>query len=428
MTFLETPFNNGIFESQVKTLICRLKNKYKENIVIELNVSMFALYITKRGIDLQIKNKRNDVQKLVDEFNKYGIKVNYQYIYLPTTGRYAFHLNMILLPIVVLFSLPSLVFKLYKDKPDIIHCRSYPAALMAALSTLFKRKVKIIFDMRGLYPEEGVAQGIWDERSVSFKLWKKIEKWIMRRSEKIIVLSDTFAEYVAGLDIEYNKKITNIPASVDEGFLKIEKEERENIRDKMSLEGKYVFVSHGTLNYWHSPDILADVFSQIKKYVKDAHLLILSSYGKEKLEYILKKRYLNAHDYTINYVPYNEVPKYLTASDYAIIPSMDPDNVDADGIKHILETMIGLKVSECLASGLPLVVNRNIGGLRSIMRNNDIGVSFDVKQIGKMQSEIRDVIARREAMSNNCKIFASMYLNIEHATERYYAIYEEMMI
>lgn len=422
LTFLEGIFNYGIFESQVKTLLFTLKRKYNSQLDLLLVVNMPLINLTRKGPVFNFIKYRREKKAIVEEFKSHGAALKLIPVYLPFLNRWGIHLNIFLLALVFILNFPFLLLTILKFKPDILHCRSYPAALVGLLVKCLDRNLKLIFDMRGLFPEEGIVQKRWNEKSLTFKIWKKLEYLLLRHSDRIIALSEPFREYVSSLNPDCTPKIELIYASVDIDFFKPDPSGREILLQKLGLEGKKIFMYHGSLNSWHSPELLGLVFKKIKEKIFDAHLLILTTFNRERLSATLQSLGLSKSDFSITWVRFSEMPSYLSLGRYAIVPS----NILNFPEELILDTMIGLKVSECLALGLPLIANENIGGLRPFLSENGLGTSFRAENIDELPSRIQYLESRYDEISRNCIKFAWNFLNIERSADCYFKIYKEL--
>jgi glycosyltransferase involved in cell wall biosynthesis len=423
VTCMEVPYNSAIFKSQVKTLLITLRKKYATNTRISLSINIPVIYITRKGIINNYTKYKREYEFLANECESNGVSLRVNPICTPLLIRHAFHLNVILLPLILLLGLPKLYMEVLRVKPNIIHCRSYPATLMAVIIKKFKKKIRIIFDMRGLYPEEGIVQKRWSEKSYAFKLWKWIELQLLRNSECIVVLSETFADYVLSLDNNLKNKIEFIPAGVDtKSFAG-----SDNYREKQTIiENNNIFISHGTLNLWHNPNILASVFCKINSIVPNAHLVVLTSFNRTELNKIMLDHGIKKTNYNIKQVPYEDVPQYLARARYAIVPSAASDITSDVYKKRIVETMIGLKVSESLAAGLPLIANENIGGLRRLMSNHNLGILFNINKMDEFKSNYCAMDSNYDEIRRECLQFAEKHLDIEYSADRYYEIYEKL--
>ena len=68
-----------------------------------------------------------------------------------------------------------------KEKIDILHGRVHVPTLMGAIARKFsRRKPKLLFDIRGFFPEEYTDAGIWPEDGILYRSVKRIEKWLMK--------------------------------------------------------------------------------------------------------------------------------------------------------------------------------------------------------------------------------------------------------
>lgn len=89
--------------------------------------------------------------------------------------------------------------KIATDKIDVLHGRVHVATLMGALARKFsRRKPKLIFDIRGFFPEEYTDAGVWPENGLLYRSAKRVERWLMRVSDGFVVLTEKAKELVFG--------------------------------------------------------------------------------------------------------------------------------------------------------------------------------------------------------------------------------------
>ena len=82
-----------------------------------------------------------------------------------------------------------------REKFDILHGRVHIATLMGALARKFSRtKPKLLFDIRGFFPEEYTDAGIWPENGWLYRSAKRVEKWLLRESDGFVVLTEKARE------------------------------------------------------------------------------------------------------------------------------------------------------------------------------------------------------------------------------------------
>jgi hypothetical protein len=79
---------------------------------------------------------------------------------------------------------------------DIVHCRSYPPALVG--QAVQKRGAKLLFDMRGFWADERVEGGLWKLDNPLFaavyRFFKRKEAELLRTSDHVVVLTEAACE------------------------------------------------------------------------------------------------------------------------------------------------------------------------------------------------------------------------------------------
>ena len=82
-----------------------------------------------------------------------------------------------------------------EKKVDILHGRVHVPTLMGAIARRFsRRKPKLLFDIRGFFPEEYTDAGIWPEGGILYRSVKRVEKWLMKEADGFVVLTEKTRE------------------------------------------------------------------------------------------------------------------------------------------------------------------------------------------------------------------------------------------
>jgi glycosyltransferase involved in cell wall biosynthesis len=284
------------------------------------------------------------------------------------------------------------------------------------------RDLKVIFDPRGFYPEEGVVKHRWKESSLTFRIWKRVENYLLRRSDKVIALSQTFLERVA--EVTEKTKCTVIYASADLDRFRHAGELRQLRTQEPEENGKMTIVYVGGLGAWHDPGLLAKVFKVISQAFANARLLVITPYSREKLERVFQSVGLARGQYAIVSAEQDEVPGQLVAADFGIVPLREAGDHGAIGV--VADTMIGTKVAEYLASGLPIIVNKNVSGIRPLMERFKLGMFFDPDNLGAIIPGIRHISERYQDYQADCRLAASRYLSLDQTVRSYFDVYQEL--
>lgn len=422
LTFFESIIHNGIYETQVKQVLCRLANKYGSRITISHFALLPAMRIGRRGISIFLLDERRELAILKEEYRQHRVKLKCIFLPLVTLRRWGAQLSLPLLAFLTVISFPLLALRIGRERPDILHCRSYMATVIALSIKLVFPDLRVVFDPRGFWPEEGVVEGKWSETSLAFRLWKRIEKYVINRSHTTIALSESFAEHIHNIDSQAICQI--ICTSVDVEKFKLARGQREQRRKQLGFDDSKVFVYNGSLGSWHDPELLARIYGSLRQAAGHTKLLVLTTYNKQKLEAVFHRNGLHANEFLIMEAEPNEVASYLAAADYGLVPLRD---IDRKGpMTVVASTMIGTKVAEYLASGLPVVVNRKVGGIRSLMAEYKIGVFFDSDQPQEIGGRFKDVVESYRLYQTCCEQVADRYFSLDQVARAYRETYNQV--
>ncbi len=421
---LEHLVDNGIISSQVIDLLCEIKRN-NNNVNIVLVAIQPVMIIGRRGIsinryifcrDNHLKSflKNNDIKLVLIPF------------WIPQLRRWGVYLSIWLLTIFSIYCTPFIYALTIIHKTDFIHCRGYLSGFLATIVSVLRRNIKVIFDPRGLLPEEGVEQSLWKYKSVNYNIWKRIEHHILKNCNKVIALSTEFATYLK--DIIPSLDVSVIYAGVDIGKYNINPDAKNNFKRIFDLEGKKVFIYVGSLGTWNSPEILAATFKKIHEICGNSYLIVLTNYNKTFILRIFSDYVIDSKNYMIHKATPDDVPKYLSVSDYGIVPGRIhiEDNI---ALKVTNKTMIGLKVSEYMAAGLPLIVNKDIPALVAILSSNNLGYIFEYdKNTKSVRFENNSVLLDNlhATKAENCKRFSANNFDIDKVAEKYVKLYNSL--
>ena len=159
----------------------------------------------------RILKNRKRISAIGDELENFGIDLVLIPIpYFPQ--RFAFAGRWYLLPVVLLVTLPVLLFFVFIKKISLFHCRSYPITT----SALIVKKIfgtKFIFDPRSDFPEENITAGRWTETSLSFKMWKLLERLFLKNSDATIAIASTYGEHFRKIFQDSRKRSCTVTLS-----------------------------------------------------------------------------------------------------------------------------------------------------------------------------------------------------------------------
>jgi glycosyltransferase involved in cell wall biosynthesis len=334
-----------------------------------------------------------------------------------------------------------------RHRPDILHGRVHVPTLMGALARkLSRHKPKLLFDIRGFFPEEYTDAGLWPEGGLMYKTAKLIERWLLRESDAFVVLTEkarkilfpeTEADYVepaltqggrAGERIlptrpRYHDRLGRplevIPCCVDVGrFSGGNGVTRETVRRELGVTGRRVIVYVGSFGGWYLTSEMLNFFVSARDYDSKTLVMILTARNKDAVADKLREKGFKDGDFIVESVEPAEVPRYLHATDLAV-----------SFIKacYSKQSSSPTKIAEYLACGLPVVANRGVGDVDELIGDNPIGTLVEDFSAESYRSAMVS-IERLGDVGEACRTFASMAFDLENVGGRKYRrIYSELL-
>jgi len=304
-----------------------------------------------------------------------------------------------------------------KRKITIVHRRSY-VSMLIALPICSLSKKKIIFDMRGLWPDEKVEGGIWKEKGILYKIAKYFEKKFILNSDQIIVLTSKMKRLIEEFEYTKDKKINIyvIPTCVD--LKKFHLKNQKRLSKESDIPNKdFVFVYAGSIGTVYMIEEVIKFFNVAFTVLDNSHLLILTHGNKEIIYKEANRFNLNNH-ITIKKVEYDDLPFWLSFGKVAIAFYKSSYSVYGRS---------PTKIGEYLACGLPIVVNSGVGDLDDIIEKERVGIilkSFSEKSFHQSILELKKLLKEKESLKTRCYLFAKKYFSLKSGVEEYAKIYQ----
>lgn len=302
-----------------------------------------------------------------------------------------------------------------KFNPDVVHCRSYHAA-WAALSVRRSNKLyfRIIFDGRGLYPEEVALKKGYDDNNSNYMYLKQIERELLTGCDMTIAVSDPMEQHYRRLGAI---KWSTVYLSADAELLK-------PLPSIGRIPGSVNFCYVGALSedIWHKTSELVRLFRRIRELVPHAVLTIVTTSDHDAV----RKAFTGFSEVDVRIVKsksLHQLTKYLSEADFGLMSYFEPKTPRE---LMLAKMLLAVKTAEYLCAGLPIIVNRFCGGAAEIVSRNDMGLIYDPGNLGALHVE--DIInrvpdaKRREAIASKARC---MFDYSKHA-HSYAGIYENL--
>lgn len=291
---------------------------------------------------------------------------------------------------------------------EIIHCRSFiPAMIGVTIKKYFYKKIKIIFDNRGVFIDEEIYKGNWKENTTKVKYARKIKKWLYINCDIMVVVSNAFKEHIIKSLPHLEKKIKVIGNSTD-----LEKR-FPNISVSKSERIKAVY--SGSFAAWQQKDELINLCKySLAKYENLDFIFI--TYDNIKLDEYFDKEIIEKRISLINSSSV-EVSKYMIEGSFGILLRE----------KSIVNKVASpLKFAEYLACGLPVLVSEEVGDTQSLINNYGVGVVIKENNYEKAIDEIIK-LSKKEDIKVRCRETAKSEYNLNTSFEKYINIYNSIL-
>lgn len=265
--------------------------------------------------------------------------------------------------------------------PHVVHCRSYHAA-WAALQVRNTNKLdfKIIFDARGLYPEEVAHKRHFAEDGADYHYLKAVEKVLLKECDVTISVSDTMKAHFAELG---GKDLPVVYLSANHEKLK------RDISKPRHSDAPVRFCYVGALGErtWHKPSALGELFSCLRDFFPGSTLLIVTTSDHS----LIRPHFRPCDWHHVAITSSKSVDELATHFQNVDVGLMSYFNPSSRRESKLAEMVMAVKTAEYLCAGLPVIVNKYCGGASSIIKKYKLGITYDPEDIQSLDAQkIRD--------------------------------------
>lgn len=316
-----------------------------------------------------------------------------------------------------------------QKKINVLHARSHVPAMMGAIAKKFSsRKPKLLFDIRGFFPEEYTEGGMWRPNGWLYHAVKRVERWLLKESDAFVVLTEKAREILfakskeTGFD-KLGRPVEVIPCCVDlKRFEAVTRSSRHQMRRKLNVENRHVIVYVGSFgSNWYMPNEIANLLGEAKRQKTQTFAMILSQTSPDLIKPLLEAQGFTEEDYFIQKVSPKEIPIYLSVADIAV-----------SFIRPCFSKLASsaTKNAEYLASGLPMITNSGVGDTAEMTLEDGVGViidEFNRESYEKALEEMDNLIKTNPKLDESCKKSAKKWFDLEKVGgKRYRDIYRKL--
>lgn len=288
-----------------------------------------------------------------------GIPVTYTWVYTDPEKnflkRLAFYLSFMVMAVVGALRT--------KGDFDVVLASSPP--LFVGLSGWLAARLKdakFVFDVRDIWPEVAVAMGALTN-SVAIRLAERLEQFIYNRADGITAVTSSFCDHIQEVASERIPMRRVMNGTMPDVFQQDER--REDVREALGVEGKYVVTYAGNLGLAQGLPHLIEAADLLQENEDVKFVLLGSGPVKEDLIQEANSRELDNICF-LDRVPLEEAAAHMAASDALLVPLEDHE---------IYRQFIPSKLFDSMASGHPVLLSVD-GEARSILEEAEGGLYY----------------------------------------------------
>ena len=293
---------------------------------------------------------------------------------------------------------------------QVVHARSY---VMGLLGLMLKAATgtRLLFDMRGFWPDERVDGGSLQAQSLLYRLLKRLEKQLLVSADAVVSLTHAGVaalrqqSYVqeAGVDFEVIPTCTNLslftPSEIP------------------PPEPPLVFGYVGSVASYYRFDRVLDTFEVIRSRYPSAQLVVVNKGQHDLIAPMLAARPLLSGCTELRELPFREVAQAMRsfhAALFFIVPS------------YAKQASSPTRLGELLACGVPCLVNSGVGDIGPLVHDRGVGVVVDLEASeDELERAVHRLVemARSPDVRQRCVDVAHEVYGLEQGVAAYHRLY-----
>lgn len=294
---------------------------------------------------------------------------------------------------------------------QVVHCRSYHAA-WAALQTknFYNLTYRIIFDVRGFWPEEVTYRKGYSEKISSYIFRKEIEKELVEKCECIVSVSRTMEDHMNEIGGRISKLI----------LLSCDTNLAEEYPVQRVAKEKYRLTYCGALGHstWHSPIALRNLYDKFKLELGATSLHLITT--SPSANFMDAFSDLENGEVCISQAhSLDDVYRHLSVGDFYALSYRIPTNFIE---RTLARAVLATKTAEYSAFGRTILCNNYCGGASSLVDEHDLGITYSphthkeitknnlMAAFGKVPD--RDLINELFSAESHARQYADIYVEL----------------
>lgn len=316
-----------------------------------------------------------------------------------------------------------------RSRISIVHARSYAAGLIGlALKTL--TGARLIFDMRGFWPEERVELGRFEPQSVSYSAAKLLEERLLAAADHVVVLTESAKAILREREAKDRLEsggvreapISVVPCCVDlETYRPLRRDlELARIHD---LESSVVIGNLGAFNRRYLALEMFRFAFHVKTHRPDLRFVYLTAQNPDAVRKVAGDAGLDDKDVLVLRAEPSDVPRWLSLFRLGVF-FLRPS--------YAAKASSFAKLGEFLAAGVPVVTNTGVGDVDRILGSDRCGLLLPGLTDRDLSASARNALPLlagdgvAERIRRQCRAAAAEHFALGDGARRYRAIYDSL--
>jgi len=295
---------------------------------------------------------------------------------------------------------------------QVVHCRSYIGS-MIGMAVKKRTGAKLIFDMRGFWPDERVEGGIWRAGSAPYRFFKRVERKLFLNADHVVSLTRAGVREIAQMPYLKGRMP---PVSVIPTCTNLTLFHPVPVQHQGFTLG-YV----GSVGSWYMFAEVAQAVARLFQLREDARFLVVNKGGHDLIRAELGQAGVDMARVEITESPFDRVAEQVGRMDAGIF-----------FIKPVWSKRASCptRMGEFLACGKPCLANAGCGDVEEDLTQTQTGVALPMSADGGVDMSGLDQALTRlislcqdPQMSPRCRRTAEERFSLSGAIAEYDAIY-----
>lgn len=298
---------------------------------------------------------------------------------------------------------------------QIVHCRSYIGS-MIGLAVKQCTGARLIFDMRGFWPDERVEGGIWSQNSLAYRIFKRVERRLFLNADHVVSLTRAGVREFSAFEYLRDRvpPVSVIPTCTN----------LDMFRPIAVARKEFTLGYVGSAGSWHLFGTVAKAVRRLFERDCSAKFLVLNKGGHSQIRKDLQDAGVDMGRVELREAAFDKVSLQIARMDAGIFfykPSWSK------------RASCPTRMGEFLGCGKPCLANDGVGDVREDFEETHTGITLPVDDSGQLVLEHLDdalatliEMAADPAVANRCRSAAEARFSLEAGVAEYSRIYQSL--